>query len=51
VLKDKVAVITGSDRGIGRGMALLFAQEGARCVDTWDRLDIPGRPAQQPAQP
>ena len=31
-LKDKVAVITGSGRGIGRGMALLFAQEGARVV-------------------
>jgi NAD(P)-dependent dehydrogenase (short-subunit alcohol dehydrogenase family) len=31
-LRDKVAVITGSGRGIGRGMALLFAQEGARVV-------------------
>jgi 3-oxoacyl-[acyl-carrier protein] reductase len=32
VLKDKVAVITGAGRGIGRAFALRFAEEGARLL-------------------
>jgi NAD(P)-dependent dehydrogenase (short-subunit alcohol dehydrogenase family) len=31
-LKDKVALITGSAHGIGRGIALAYAHEGARIV-------------------
>ncbi|MDP1794433.1 MAG: SDR family oxidoreductase [Acidimicrobiales bacterium] len=31
-LKDKVAVVTGAATGIGRGLAVAFANEGARAV-------------------
>ena len=31
-LKDKVAVITGSGKGLGQAMALLFSREGAKIV-------------------
>lgn len=33
-LKDKVAIITGGTRGIGRGIAELFAKQGARVIIT-----------------
>ncbi len=32
VLRDKVAIITGAGRGIGKAFALRFAEEGARIV-------------------
>jgi len=31
-LKDKVAIITGASRGIGKAIAVKFCQEGATCV-------------------
>jgi len=41
MLKDKVCIITGSGRGIGKSAALLFAAEGAKLVIT----DIDEAPA------
>ncbi|NBP98922.1 MAG: SDR family oxidoreductase, partial [Synechococcaceae bacterium WB6_3A_227] len=34
-LKGKVAIVTGAARGIGEGIALLFAEHGAHVAFTY----------------
>jgi len=38
-LKDRVAIVTGSSRGIGKAIAKLFAHEGARVVVNYNKSE------------
>ncbi len=42
LVQDKVAIVTGSGRGIGRGVALLMAAQGARVVVVDPGVNIDG---------
>ena len=47
ILKDKVAIITGAGRGIGRGVAKLMAAEGAKVVVVDPGVNVDGSGSDQ----
>src|SRR3990172_2299947 len=50
MLEDKVAIVTGAGRGIGRGVALLMADHGAKVVVCDYGVSVNGtEPSSEPA--
>jgi 3-oxoacyl-[acyl-carrier protein] reductase len=47
VLKDKVAIITGASRGLGKAFAVRFAEEGAKLLLTTTSLERAGGTAEE----
>ncbi len=47
MLKDKVALITGSARGIGKAIAWALAEGGAQCVISDVNLELAGKTAEE----
>ena len=47
MLNGKVAIVTGSGRGIGRGVAMLMAAEGASVVVVDPGVNVDGSGADQ----
>ncbi len=47
LLRDKVAIVTGAGRGIGRGVAMLMAEQGAKVVVVDPGVNVDGSGSDQ----